>query len=65
MRWFNFGNFARTRIGVEFDGKLLVVNRARLVVDGTQVDSASVVHGQKDLQATLADGTDVSIRFHP
>lgn len=52
------------RVELEFDKKLLFVNRARLTVDGQEVDAANVVYGEKDLRTTLADGTELVIRLH-
>lgn len=51
-------------IVLEFDQKLGVLNRAQSLVDGTQVDQASVVYGEKELVATLADDVEVRIRLH-
>lgn len=47
-----------------FDQRLVVLNRARLMVDGEQVDTAKVVYGTEDLHTTLADGTEIAIRLH-
>ncbi|MFB9312986.1 hypothetical protein [Nocardioides plantarum] len=52
------------RVELEFDKRLVVMNRARLLVDGQEVDSAKVVYGDRDLRATLADGAEVVIRLH-
>jgi hypothetical protein len=49
------------RVELEFDQKLQVVNRARLLVDGVEVDSAKVVYGDKELTTTLDDGTPVHV----
>ncbi|MCY7401836.1 MAG: hypothetical protein LH477_12955 [Nocardioides sp.] len=51
-------------IVLEFDQKLAVLNRARLLVDGVQIDEASVVYGERELEATLVDGVEVKIRLH-
>jgi hypothetical protein len=51
-------------VELEFDQKLQVLNRARLIVDGREVDSAKVFYGEKDLTATLDDGTSVAVRLH-
>lgn len=52
------------RVELEFDQRLVVMNRARLLVDGETVDSTRVVYGEKDLTTTLADGTEVALRLH-
>lgn len=51
-------------ITLVFDTGLVVLNRARLEVDGTQVDATRVFYGEKDLTAELDDGTAVKIRLH-
>jgi hypothetical protein len=48
-------------VELEFDQKLAVLNRARLFADGVQVDAAQVFYGDKELTATLADGTPVHV----
>jgi len=48
-------------VAIEFDKKLLVVNRVRLYVDGAQVDEAKVVYGDKTLGTTTADGVRVEV----
>jgi hypothetical protein len=48
-------------VEVEFDKKLLVLNRATLFVDGTEVDEASVFYGEKELKAALPDGGEVAV----
>ena len=55
------GRFDGHEVELEFDKKLLVLNRARLIVDGRVVDSASVVYGDRELQARAEDGTPVHI----
>ena len=52
------------RVELEFDKKLVVMNRARLFVDGREVDSTAVVYGDRDLRAPLEDGGEVVIRLH-
>jgi hypothetical protein len=52
------------RVELEFDKRLVVMNRARLYVDGQEVDSTKVVYGDRDLRAPLADGTEAVIRLH-
>jgi hypothetical protein len=51
-------------VELEFDTTLQVMNRARLFVDGKQLDSVNVVYGEKDLTATVEDGTKVALRIH-
>lgn len=51
-------------VELEFDKKLMVMNRARLEVDGAVVDSASVVYGNRDLATTLPDGTEIVVKIH-
>ena len=48
-------------VAIEFDKKLMVLNRVRLHVDGEEVDRESVFYGEKTLEATLADGTAVVV----
>lgn len=55
------GRFDGHEVEIEFDKKLVVLNRARLIVDGQTVDSAQVVYGDRELQAQAADGTPVNI----
>lgn len=50
-------------IELEFDQKLIVLNRARLRVDGEQVDALNVVYGDKELTTTLADGTEITVKL--
>lgn len=52
------------RVELEFDQRLVVLNRARLLVDGELVDSTRVVYGDEDLRATLSDGSELVIRLH-
>lgn len=52
------------QVALEFDKSLVVLNRARLLVDGEQVDSTRMVYGEDDLAATLDDGTEVRLRLH-
>ena len=51
-------------VELEFDTKLQVLNKARLFVDGKQLDDVNVLYGEKDLSATLADGTAITLRIH-
>ncbi len=48
-------------VELEFDKKLIVLNRAQLRVDGELVDAEDVVYGDKELSATLPDGTVVAV----
>lgn len=48
-------------VELSFDKKLLVVNRAKLLVDGTEVDKAQVLYGEKTLSTQLADGTTIEV----
>lgn len=48
-------------VEIEFDKKLLVLNRARLFVDGQQVDDANLFYGDKELTTTLPDGGTVAV----
>jgi hypothetical protein len=51
-------------VEVEFDQKLVVVNRIALAVDGARVDTAKVVYGERELSTTLDDGTVVAVVVH-
>ena len=51
-------------VELEFDTALQVLNRARLFVDGKQLDNVNVFYGEKDLTATLADDTTIALRIH-
>jgi hypothetical protein len=51
-------------VELEFDQKLQVLNRARLFVDGRELDRTKVFYGEKDLTATLDDGTSIAVRLH-
>lgn len=48
-------------VAIEFDKKLLVINRVRLFVDGILVDADKVWYGDKELSASLDDGSAVSV----
>ena len=58
------GTLGSHQISLEFDQRLVVLNRARLSVDGVEVDQARVVYGTKELSVDLDDGTAVSVRLH-
>jgi len=51
-------------ITLVFDKDLVVLNRARLEVDGVEVDSTRVVYGERDLSTELHDGTVIKVRLH-
>jgi len=51
-------------VELEFDKKLVVLNRARLRVDGDVVDTAKIFYGNGDLTTTLPDGTQIGVRLH-
>lgn len=44
-------------VELEFDKKLMVLNRARLSLDGQAIDAARIFYGEKHLKATADDGT--------
>lgn len=48
-------------VALEFDKKLLVLNRARLFVDDELVDSAKVFYGDKTLATDLADDIRIEV----
>jgi hypothetical protein len=48
-------------VAIEFDKKMVVINRVRLLVDGELVDSEKVWYGDKQLKASLPDGTSVTV----
>lgn len=52
------------RVELEFDQKQVVNNRARLYIDGEQVDKTNMFYGEKDLTARLENGDDVVLRVH-
>ena len=51
-------------VALVFDTGLVVLNRARLEVDGAEVDTAKLVYGERDLTTRLGDGTSVTVRLH-
>lgn len=55
------GRFDNHEVEIEFDKKLLVLNRIRLLIDGQTVDSAHVIYGDRELRAQAPDGTPVSV----
>ncbi|MFW6773790.1 hypothetical protein ACOACO_05870 [Nocardioides sp. CPCC 205120] len=52
------------RVELVFDKNLVVLNRARLEVDGVEVDSTRVVYGERELTADLPDGSALEVRLH-
>jgi hypothetical protein len=58
------GTLGGHSIRLVFDKDLVVLNRARLEVDGVQVDSTQVVYGERELSTELDDGTEVRVRLH-
>lgn len=50
-------------VELEFDKKLMVVNRPPLRVDGDVVDGANIVYGDVAVIATLDDGVQIEVKF--
>lgn len=48
-------------IELEFDKRRLVLNEARLLVDGEVLDKAKIFYGDKELTATAPDGTEFAV----
>ena len=48
-------------IELDFDRSKIVLNQARLLVDGDVVDKANVFYGDKHLTTTLTDGTEIHV----
>ncbi len=48
-------------VELEFDKRRLVVNQARLFIDGEFVDQANIIYGEKDLTARAQDGTKIMV----
>ena len=48
-------------IELDFDRTRIVLNQARLLVDGDVVDKANIFYGDKDLTTTLPDGTEIHV----
>jgi hypothetical protein len=48
-------------VELEFDKKLVVLNRARLRVDGELVDKANIYYGDKELTTTAGDGLEIVV----
>lgn len=51
-------------VELEFDKKLVVLNRARLRVDGELVDKANIYYGDKELTARVADGPEIAVTIY-
>ena len=48
-------------VELECDKRRVVLNEARLVVDGELVDKAKIFYGDKDLTTTARDGTEIVV----
>jgi len=48
-------------VELEFDKRRIVLNQARLLVDGELVDRANIFYGDKELRTTAADGTEIVV----
>ncbi len=48
-------------VEVEFDKHRIVLNEARLILDGELVDKANMFYGDKKLTATAADGAEIVV----
>ena len=48
-------------VELEFDKRRIVLNEARLIVDGELVDKAKIFYGDKDLTARAKDGTEIIV----
>ena len=48
-------------IELDFDRSKIVLNQARLLVDGDVVDKANVFYGDKHLTTTPPDGTEIHV----
>lgn len=48
-------------VELEFDKRRIVLNEARLLVDGEVVDKAKIFYGDRSLTATTADGTEITV----
>jgi len=55
------GRFDGQEVEIEFDKRLLVLNRVRLILNGHTVDSATVVYGDRELRAQTPEGSPVSV----
>ena len=50
-------------IEIEFDKKLMVLNRVRLHVDGVKVDDENVFYGEKELKTTRPGGEEIVVQI--
>lgn len=48
-------------VAIEFNKKLIVLNRIRLFVDAEEVDRDNVFYGEKRLESQLPDGTTIVV----
>lgn len=48
-------------VELQFDKRRFVLNQARLLIDGEVVDKAYMFYGDKDLTATMHDGTQIVV----
>jgi hypothetical protein len=48
-------------IEVEFDRRKVIINAARLTIDGELVDQTRIFYGEKDLRATTDDGHEIVV----
>lgn len=51
-------------VELEFDQHRIIINEARLRVDGEVVDNEKIFYGEADLTAKAPDGTDIMIKVH-
>ena len=51
------------RIEFEFDKTGVIVNRARLFVDGAELDRKAVHYGETNVRGTLPDGRELKVDF--
>jgi len=58
------GEIAGHKVELDFDTRRVVINKAVLRVDGTEVDGGKVFYGDKQLRTTLDDGTQVEVMLH-
>lgn len=56
------GEVSGHHVTLEFDERLMEMNRLRLLVDGDEVASDKILFGTKELHARTRDGTDLSVR---
>jgi hypothetical protein len=51
------------RIEFEFDKTAVIVNRARLFVDGRELDKKTVHYGETNVRGVLDDGRELKVEF--